>query len=203
MKVGSSHTIIFYCLLGFVAFTILTRVPTSCPQSLDNDLYSISDIYSASYSNSIQYCVSVASLRAMFILLEKSGRLCAFFPSWTLAPILVPERKICFDNTYSFLSLRNLYRFIILKEKRLDKAYISLTPFIIVVISLKFQPSTFNLQPSTFNLQLSTFNLQLSTFNLQLKSCVKNTSLKSISTEEHTTASVEATPTSTDPPLTL
>ena len=73
-----------------------------------------------SYSNSSQYCVSSASLSAIVSLLTKSALLCAFLRSRVLAPMLVPERSICFESTNScFSSCRKRVNLIILTANAL------------------------------------------------------------------------------------
>ena len=61
-------------------------------------------------STSSQYSVSSASFKAIFSLLVKSALLCAFLLSRIFAPILVPERRICFERTYSFFRHTDTYR---------------------------------------------------------------------------------------------
>ena len=99
-------------------------------QSANIVFISLSLRKSVALSNFSQYFVSVVSFSAMEILEIKSALLCACCASATLAPILVPERKSCFERTYSFfLSQRYLYSFTILTAK--PKLLFSITFYII------------------------------------------------------------------------
>lgn len=72
-------------------------------------------------SNSIQYSVSFASFKAIFILNLKSDLLKPRIPSFTLAPMLVPDLNNCLDKIYSCLSrIKNLYKFMISRAKSKD-----------------------------------------------------------------------------------
>ena len=96
-------------LFSLIFLIIVTNIAISSLQSLSNELNILSSRYFVSWSRSSQYSVSSASLRAIFNLLRKSMRLCAFLDSLVFAPMLVPHRKSCFDITCScFFSIRNL-----------------------------------------------------------------------------------------------
>lgn len=64
-------------------------------------------MYSDLNNRLIQYSDSTASLRAILFFDLNSALLIAYCPSVTLAPILVPERKSCFESTNSLRSLTN------------------------------------------------------------------------------------------------
>ena len=94
----------------FADFSIVTKIFSISTQSSKIDFVWFSDKYSVAPNNFIQYFVSDASFRAMFIFDTKSGLLCAYWDSVTLAPILVPARSNCLDRMYSFFSShKNLY----------------------------------------------------------------------------------------------
>lgn len=75
---------------------------------------SFSVIYLEFFNNFSQYVVSAHSFNAIYIFDKKSFLVMAYADSAKLAPILVPERNICFDITNScFVFVKYLYRFII------------------------------------------------------------------------------------------
>ena len=87
--------------------------------------------YLLSLNKEAQYNVSLASFRATCILFIKSALLCANFASLINAPIAVPLRNTCFDNTYSFFSLvRKECNRIIRNAKSYDLLY-TILPFIV------------------------------------------------------------------------
>ena len=123
-------------------------------QSANIVFISLSLRKSVALSNFSQYFVSVVSFSAMEILEIKSALLCACCASATLAPILVPERKSCFERTYSFfLSQRYLYSFTILTAK--PKLLFSIT---FSIINYKIGAE----RPLIFHFPLSTFHFQFS-----------------------------------------
>ena len=70
----------------------------------------------------------------MLILEIKSALLCPRWASEILAPILVPQRKSCFERTYSFYSLvKYLYKLTILTAK--SKLFWTET-FVLITLSL-------------------------------------------------------------------
>ena len=122
-------------------------------QSANIVFISLSLRKSVALSNFSQYFVSVVSFSAMEILEIKSALLCACCASATLAPILVPERKSCFERTYSFfLSQRYLYSFTILTAK--PKLLFSIT---FSIINYKIGAE----RPLIFHFPLSVFNFPL------------------------------------------
>ena len=92
-------------VFSLAAFTMAVRSFTNSSQSSITDSNAFSCKYSVAYIRRNQYTVSYASFSAMFILLMKSGLLCACCASATLAPILVPLRINCFERIYSLCSL--------------------------------------------------------------------------------------------------
>ena len=74
-----------------------------------------------SFRSIIQYSVSFASFKAMFILCRKSALDWACSASLIRAPIAVPLQSNCFDKTNSLLlSKRNLYVFITFNANEYD-----------------------------------------------------------------------------------
>lgn len=67
--------------------------------SFNNDTNLFSGTSSEAIITLIQYLVSLASFKAISILLKKSAVLCPDCASSTLAPIEVLERINCFDNS--------------------------------------------------------------------------------------------------------
>ena len=84
-------------------FRIEVKIFSISIQSANIVLISLSFKYFVAFSNFNQYLVSVVSFNAIEILETKSALLYACCASATFAPILVPERKSCFDKTNSFL----------------------------------------------------------------------------------------------------
>lgn len=83
-----------------------------------------SEMYELSFSSDSQYFVSLASFRAMYILLMKSALLCANFASLIKAPMAVPLRRTYFDSTNSrFSSFRKQYNLMIRNAKEYDFSY--------------------------------------------------------------------------------
>ena len=102
----------------FVLLQIDTKIAIISLISFSMLKYSFSDMYSVLYNSFNQYCVSLASFKAIFIFVLKSGFVCPLCASATFAPILVPLLRSCFYITNSFLStVRYLYKLTILIEK--------------------------------------------------------------------------------------
>ena len=96
-----------------VVFVVADNIRISSLQSFAIDLYAVSSMYFVSFNKYNQYSVSEHSLYAMYILDRKSDFVIAQSASDTFAPILVPDRRTCFDRTNSLLLLhKNLYRLI-------------------------------------------------------------------------------------------
>ena len=88
--------IVSYCCFSFwVEATKIFPISFACWSKRLNFLGSTTP---ESMRISNQYCVSLASLRAISILLKKSLSDCADLDSRTFAPIDVPERKSCLDS---------------------------------------------------------------------------------------------------------
>ena len=110
-----------YYFLFLAVLTIETSMLISSLQSLFIEENASSSIKSLSFKRFNQYPVSLASLRAIDILLMKSAWLWACSLSFTNAPIAVPLFKSCLLKTYSlWLSARNLYVLTIRKAKAYD-----------------------------------------------------------------------------------
>ena len=106
-------SLLCYCELVFLTIATRMHIISLTSFSILSNCSSVK--YSVANSNLNQYSVSFASLSAIFNLELKSALLCAFTPSATLAPMLVPLDNNCFESTYSFLFIvRCLYNFTIL-----------------------------------------------------------------------------------------
>ena len=104
-----------------------------------------------------QYCVSLASLRAISILLKKSLSDCADLDSRTFAPIDVPERKSCLDSVLQTPGswYRKEQAFTILIANCLVLSVIGITPLILppsVIVSI--------VHSTTYDLRLTTYDLR-------------------------------------------
>jgi hypothetical protein len=94
------------------------------------ELNSISDKYKLSFRSLNQYAVSLAYLRAIFILFKKSGLDCACTASLTKALIAVPLRTTCREKINSFFTVvKYLYKLDILTAKLYD--------FVPIILSIK------------------------------------------------------------------
>lgn len=87
---------------------------------------------------SIQNSVSAASFNAICSLVMKSAFDWAYIDSLMFAPIDVPDRKICFDSTFSWCILqRYLLRFTILTAKALLLSFNALFSELYIVFIAK------------------------------------------------------------------
>lgn len=114
-----------------MVFVMLDKIFWSSVQSALIESNSGGFKYCALYNSSSQYAVSAHSLKAIYIFARNSLLLYAQLASAMFAPILVPLRNNCFDNTNSFFSSqRYLYNAIILRAKRLllSKTMLSFIP---------------------------------------------------------------------------
>lgn len=167
-KSGKRVVISFFHKRSFVVFAMLTNNFISSSAFENKSSNSEDDIYPLSFNNRSQYKVSFASLREMFILCKKSARLWACSPSRINAPIAVPLRNNCFDNTNSFRSpVIDRHKPIMERAKAYD---FSATIFCPITkdfkrLITKYTDFAFQNQLSILHSQLSILN---STFNFQL-----------------------------------
>jgi len=97
------------------ALQIAVRIPNNSCTSAFKLKYCDLLKKSVRYNSFSQYCVSLASFKAMFIFAAKSALLWPLCASAMLAPILVPHRKSCLERVYYLCSrTRYLYKFTIL-----------------------------------------------------------------------------------------
>ena len=145
MKGENGKVILFWVLMLVFAVLILEVIIAIISlSSLLSESNRFCSIIWLSYSNSSQYWVSSASLSAIVSLLTKSALLCAFLRSRVLAPMLVPERSICFESTNScFSSCRKRVNLIILTANAL-LLMSTMCSIIYSVSRFPFSPFTFS-----------------------------------------------------------
>lgn len=122
---------------GFILvfFKIVNKIFESSSASANRLSYNLRSIYPVSCNSDNQYFDSRLSLYEIDSFAEKSAIDTPPFASATFAPILVPERINCFDNTNSlFSSVRNLNMFTI----RIAKAYAYLYKLLSGIIAISF-----------------------------------------------------------------